>query len=136
MIEEKIDIDDFVLHKTLKCKQKFSSIFFNNFIEDDDNDYLFLSTIINALNELSSITLKEQGLSIKSIDGEVIRYDVNVLVSPKLIDFVTNNLSDKYYQSLVIRIVPNYFIIENNTIPDDIIYLIENNNCVNINIEL
>lgn len=136
MKEEKISIDDYVLHKTLVYESKFNTFFFNNFIKDNDSDdSQFSFTVLNGLIHLTNVSLKKQGLVIDNIDGEFIRYDVNILINPKLMNFIEKNLCSQYYSGLITTIVPSYNIIEDSNIPEDFIYLVENNNCININIE-
>jgi len=136
MKKEKINIKGCVLYKTFSYLPKFNNLFFDNFIsrEEEIIDTHFSFTVLNALIALMQVCLKQQGLDGDKIEGEFIRHDTYVLVNSKLMYFVEQNISDRYYINLFSTIDMNYTIVESN-INEDIIYLMENNNCVKIYID-
>jgi hypothetical protein len=136
MKKKEIDIGGLIVFKTLNYAPKFNNFFFNNFIakEEENVDSHFSFTIMNALISLTDICREQQGLSLDNIEGEFVRYDNYILVNELLVDFVEKNLNDGYYRDFLLPIVPEFTIIEQD-VPDNFVYIVENNNCIKINIE-
>jgi hypothetical protein len=136
MKKEEININGCVIHKTFSYKSKFNNFFFNNFIAqgDEDIDTQFSFTVLSSFIELMKVCLNQQGINDENIEGEFIRYNTYILVSSKLLKFVEDSLSDGYYLKLFSVVDFDYSIVESD-VPENFVYLIENNNCINIQIE-
>jgi hypothetical protein len=136
MKKEEININGCVIHKTFSYTPKFNNFFFNNFIAqgDEDIDTQFSFTVLSSFIELMKVCLNQQGINDENIEGEFIRYNTYILVSSKLLKFVEDSLSDGYYLKLFSVVDFDYSIVESD-VPENFVYLIENNNCINIQIE-
>ncbi len=127
-----VDLQSLNIHGIINHTPVSKNTLFSK-INDDTN---FSLSLMSGFVRLIITCSKLQNHTPYSEEGEFIRYQSYLIVNPKIYDSVKRSISN---QTIVTeffdKLLPELKIIEDENVSDDIIYLVENNNCITVLLE-